>query len=154
MLCYQPMLRYLAPEMPVYGFSRSELPNQRVPAFTSTEQLADDYTARLLRRQPAGPYRLAGWSSGGLVALEVASRLEALGHAVAVVALIDTMLATGTDLPASFHERGLAQLQQLDAQAACDLMREYEPTLPPVTPTNGRLDVSTTDYFNLSLIHI
>ena len=147
-LCYQPMLRYLAPEMPVYGFSRSELPNQRVPAFTSTEQLADDYTARLLRRQPAGPYRLAGWSSGGLVALEVASRLEALGHAVAVVALIDTMLATGTDLPASFHERGLAQLQQLDAQAACDLMREYEPTLPPVTPADGRLDVSATDYFN------
>jgi amino acid adenylation domain-containing protein len=146
-LCYQTMLRYLAPDMPVYGFHRSELPNQRVPAFTSTEQLADDYVARLVQQQPTGPYHLAGWSSGGLVAMEVASRLEALGHTVAAVALIDTMLATGSDLPASFHQRGLSRLQQLDAHAACDLMREYEPSLPPVTPKDGRLDVSATDYF-------
>jgi len=147
-LCYQPMLRYLPPDMPVYGFHRKELPRQRVPAFTSTEQLADEYVARLLQRKPQGPYHLAGWSSGGLVAMEVAARLEALGHTVAVVALIDTMLATGTDLPASFHERGLEWLQQLNAQDACDLMREYENALPPVTPRDGALDVSATDYFN------
>ncbi len=147
-LCYQPMLQHLAAETPMYGFCRSELPNQRVPAFASTEQLADDYVMRLVQRQPIGPYHLAGWSSGGLVAMEVALRLEALGHTVAVIALIDTMLATGADLPSSFHERGLSQLQQLDAQAACDLMREYEGSLPPVTPGDGRLDVSATDYFN------
>lgn len=147
-LCYQPMLRHLPWDMPVYGFHRKELPRQRVPAFTSTEQLADEYVVRLLRQKPQGPYHLAGWSSGGLIAMEVAARLEALGHTVAVVALIDTMLATGTDLPASFHERGLESLQQLDAQDACDLMREYESSLPPVTPKDGLLDVSTTDYFN------
>ena len=147
-LCYQPLLQYLAADMPVYGFHRRELPNQRVPVLVSTEQLADEYLARLLQHQPAGPYYLAGWSSGGLIAMEVAARLETLGHTVAVVALIDTMLMTGGDLPAPFHARGLEQLQQLDAQAACELMREYEPALPPVTPKDGMLDISATDYFN------
>ncbi len=147
-LCYQPLLRYLDPDMPVCGFHRSELPRQRVPALLSLEQLADEYLSRLLRVQPEGPYYLAGWSSGGLLALEVAARLESLGHEVAAAMLVDTMLATGKDLPARFHEVGLAELARLPAQAACDLMREFEPTLPPVMPQDGLLAVPATDYFN------
>lgn len=147
-LCYQPLLQYLAPDMPVHGFHRRELPNQRVPMFLSVEQLADEYVSRMLEQQPDGGFYLAGWSSGGLLALEVAARLEKLGRTVAVVMLIDTMLATGTDLPAQFHEVGLPELARLSPQAACDLMREFEPTLPEVTQQDGVLHVSAADYFN------
>jgi amino acid adenylation domain-containing protein len=146
-LCYQPMLQYLPAHVPVYGFCRRELANQRTPALSSTEQLADHYLARLLQQQPQGPYWLAGWSSGGLLAMEVAVRLEALGHTVALVALIDTTLISGA-LPPSLQGRSLQQLQQLDDQAVCNLICEYESGLPPVTPTDGRLDVSAADYFN------
>jgi amino acid adenylation domain-containing protein len=147
-MCYQPLLQYLESNRPVYGFMRSEASNQRVPAFKSIEQLADEYIARLLELQPAGPYSLIGWSSGGLIAVEAAARLESRGHSVAAVLLIDTMLATGTDVPEQFREKGLHGLQQLSAQAACELMREYDPDLPMVTPVNGVLDISSADYFN------
>ncbi|HEY2550764.1 MAG TPA: amino acid adenylation domain-containing protein, partial [Streptosporangiaceae bacterium] len=38
--------------------------------------LADDYAGRIRAVQPAGPYRLGGWSMGGVVAFEIARRLE------------------------------------------------------------------------------
>jgi amino acid adenylation domain-containing protein len=147
-LCYQPLLQYLDPDMPVHGLSRSELPTQRVPALKSVEHLADEYLDRLLREQPAGPYHLAGWSSGGLLAMEIASRLEQRGESVATLALIDTMLATGTGIPANYHEAGLDHLLGLSPQAACELMRDYDSALPAVTPQDGLLDISATDYFN------
>ena len=40
--------------------------------------------------QSAGPYRLAGWSFGGLLAYEVAQQLRSAGQAVEFLALIDT----------------------------------------------------------------
>jgi amino acid adenylation domain-containing protein len=147
-VCYQPLLRHLVPGMPVCGFHRSELPNQRVPSFKSVEVLAEDYLVRLLRQQPEGPYRLAGWSSGGLLALEVASRLERMGRTVATVALIDTMLATGTGFPERFHAMGLDRLQRLSPDEACELMREYDSSLPEVQPSGDILDVPANDYFN------
>jgi amino acid adenylation domain-containing protein len=147
-LCYQPLLQHLAGDMPVHGFHRSELPNQRVPELRSIEQLADEYLPRLLQEQPDGSFYLAGWSSGGLIALEMAARLEKLGRQVAIVMLVDTMLPTGTDVPLRFHQVGLAGLAGLAPQAACDLMREFEPTLPELTPKDGMLDVPATDYFN------
>jgi thioesterase domain-containing protein len=147
-LCYQPLLKYLPPDMPVHGFHRSELPNQRVPMFKSVEQLAGEYIEQILWRQPRGPYYLAGWSSGGLIAMEVASHLEDKGETVAMVAVIDSMLSTGTDVAAEYHEKGLPSLQQLSSEEACEFMREYDPELPPVAPVNGVLEISATDYFN------
>ena len=40
--------------------------------------------------QPQGPYRLAGWSFGGLLAYEVAQQLLGLDESVAFIGLIDT----------------------------------------------------------------
>lgn len=147
-LCYQPLLQYLPPDMPVHGFHRSELSHQRVPKLLSIEQLADQYLPRMLEQQPVGPFYLAGWSSGGLLALEIAARLEKLGHPIAAVMLVDTMLATGNELPARLRDAGLATLAQLPPQAVCDLLCEFDPTLAKITPTEGRLDVPATDYFN------
>jgi len=84
-LCYQPLLRHLPPDVPVHGFHRRELPNQRVPMLLSIEQLAEQYLPRMLEQQPDGPFYLAGWSSGGLLALEIAHRLEQRGRSVAAV---------------------------------------------------------------------
>ena len=40
------------------------------------------YAAAIREVQPAGPYRIAGWSMGGIVAYEMARQLEALGEEV------------------------------------------------------------------------
>ncbi|GAB3038448.1 hypothetical protein GCM10027285_23010 [Oleiagrimonas citrea] len=147
-LCYHPMLRHLDPDIPIYGFHRKELAQQRVPAIHSIERLADEYVSRLLEEQSEGPYYLAGWSSGGLLALEVAARLEARGLDVAAIMLIDSMLAKGTEVPVHLKVRGLEAFAQASPQAACALMREFDPSLPDVTPREDLLPISTSDYFN------
>ncbi|MEV4707319.1 thioesterase domain-containing protein [Actinoplanes sp. NPDC049316] len=53
-------------------------------------------TADLVRRsQPDGPYRLIGWSGGGIVAYETARHLEAEGGIVDLVVLMDAPYRTG-----------------------------------------------------------
>uniref|UniRef100_UPI0021093EF1 non-ribosomal peptide synthetase n=1 Tax=Chitinolyticbacter albus TaxID=2961951 RepID=UPI0021093EF1 len=53
--------------------------------------MAERYIEEMLAIQPAGPYRLGGWSMGGLVAFEMACQLEARGHSVESLVLLDTL---------------------------------------------------------------
>jgi thioesterase domain-containing protein len=49
----------------------------------SLVELATRYLRDLRRQQPQGPYHLRGWSSGGIVAFEMAAQLVAAGERVA-----------------------------------------------------------------------
>src|ERR1700722_6453542 len=49
------------------------------------EDMADFYLQAILRLQPRGPYFLAGYSLGGLVALEMARTVNTRGHRVALL---------------------------------------------------------------------
>ncbi len=53
--------------------------------------LAAELVAHLRRRQPKGPYRLAGVCFGGCVALEMGNLLRQQGEVVQFLALIDTL---------------------------------------------------------------
>ncbi|KTD62092.1 non-ribosomal peptide synthetase [Legionella spiritensis] len=53
-------------------------------------ELADYYLGLIKKCQPSGPYQLAGWSLGGLLAFEVAYRLQKLGDEVEQVFLLDS----------------------------------------------------------------
>lgn len=59
-------------------------------AHRSVEAMAEDYLNAIKMRQPAGPYYLCGYSSGGLVAFEIARRLTEAGEEVGLVGLFDT----------------------------------------------------------------
>jgi thioesterase domain-containing protein len=52
--------------------------------------MAVDYIEALRVIQPEGPYLLGGWSYGGIVAFEMARKLQAQGQQVALLALIDS----------------------------------------------------------------
>ncbi|MDL4774581.1 amino acid adenylation domain-containing protein [Actinomadura xylanilytica] len=85
---YLQFQRHLGPDQPVYGlqaraFTQAELPG-------SVAEMAADYLAQIRTVQPSGPYHLAGWSLGGLVAYEMAARLQAAGEEVGLLALIDS----------------------------------------------------------------
>jgi len=69
------------------GVVRGELPH------TSIEAMAADYLREIKERQPDGPYYLCGYSSGGLVAFEIARRLSESGDAVGLVGLFDTTMS-------------------------------------------------------------
>jgi amino acid adenylation domain-containing protein len=57
---------------------------------TTVDGMAEHLLGETLRAQPEGPYLLAGYSLGGLIAYALAGRLFDLGHEVRLVGLIDT----------------------------------------------------------------
>ena len=61
------------------GFSRAR----------SLEQLAAKHVSEIKTIQPKGPYRIAGFSFGGIVALEIAHELRRLGDEIELLFLLD-----------------------------------------------------------------
>ncbi|QBG88211.1 amino acid adenylation domain-containing protein [Xanthomonas oryzae] len=94
-LYFSPLGQHIAADVPVYGLSAVAL---GAPQPHTVQELA----ARLLRHlravQPHGPYRVAGWSFGGLLAYEIATQLLAADELVEFVGLIDTYHPSQLDL--------------------------------------------------------
>jgi amino acid adenylation domain-containing protein len=83
-------LPFLEPEQPVLAL----LPRTTDGRFDregSVEALAGELLDVLRAAQPRGPYRLAGYSFGGVLAYHLAGRLREAGEVVELLALIDTM---------------------------------------------------------------
>jgi thioesterase domain-containing protein len=57
------------------------------------ETMARAHLEKILLVQPRGPYRIAGYSMGGLLAFEVASQLVNSGESVAFLGIIDSDLS-------------------------------------------------------------
>lgn len=60
--------------------------------FSDVQEMAERYTYLIRQEQPSGPYYLAGYSAGGVVALEIARRLRRAGEQIAFLGLIDSVL--------------------------------------------------------------
>jgi thioesterase domain-containing protein len=60
------------------------------PEHQRLEGMAADYAHAIIERQPKGPYRLLGWSMGGVLAMNVARLLEDGGERVSFVGLLDS----------------------------------------------------------------
>jgi thioesterase domain-containing protein len=86
-LCYLDLARELPPEQPVYAFQSPDPGDGQLPA--TVEGMAALYLRELRRVRPEGPYRLGGWSLGGLIAFEMARRLRSLQREVAFLGLLD-----------------------------------------------------------------
>jgi amino acid adenylation domain-containing protein len=87
--CLMELARALGPERPFYGLMAHGWQDGEEP-LRSVETMAERYLAAVRGVQAAGPYLLGGWSFGGLVAFEMARRLEAAGERVGLLALLDT----------------------------------------------------------------
>jgi thioesterase domain-containing protein/acyl carrier protein len=88
-LCYGDLARHLGGDQPVYGLQAPGMIEGQAP-LTSIAEMAETYLAALRRIQPAGPYRLAGYSFGGFVIFEMAQMLLARGEAVDLLVMLDT----------------------------------------------------------------
>ncbi|MEU9581112.1 amino acid adenylation domain-containing protein [Streptomyces chilikensis] len=88
---YAGLARHLGDDQPLYALQARALsePGHRP---RSVEEMADDYLERIRQVQPWGPYRLLGWSFGGIVAHAMAVRLREAGERVELLALMDAHL--------------------------------------------------------------
>ncbi len=92
LLRYAPLVRALDADVPVVGI--------RLPGADARSEIVDsiaDQAAVMLdaldTAMPHGPYRLLGWSTGGLLVWEMARLLKARGDDVEKVILVDTVMA-------------------------------------------------------------
>ncbi len=91
LLAYGPLVRQLDRDQPIVGFRLPGADGRSEPVHSIDEQ-ADRILPELLAAvAPGDGYNLVGWSTGGLLAIELASRLERLGHPVAMAAMVDTI---------------------------------------------------------------
>jgi len=101
------LARHLGEDQPVFAFQprgfdgRSLFPR-------SIEEIAKSYIDAMRLHQPRGPYYLCGLSSGGVVAFEMARRLDAEGEEVRFLGLLDSH---GGDYPK--HRKFLAKFLPL-----------------------------------------
>nr|QRW40812.1 diguanylate cyclase [bacterium] len=87
--CYAGLLGHLD-DTPVYALQARGVRRGAGPGpASSVEEMAADYAARMREVQPRGPYRVLGWSFGGLVAQAIATRLQRDGDEVELLALLD-----------------------------------------------------------------
>jgi polyketide synthase 13 len=91
---YEPLLARLPADTPMYGFERVD---------GSIEQRAAEYVPILRQMQGDGPYILAGWSLGGVLAYACAIGLARTGADVRFVGLIDAVRA-GEEIPQTKEE--------------------------------------------------
>jgi amino acid adenylation domain-containing protein len=91
---YRELTRALPTNRPIYGLERPGYESGVVEDL-SIPHLAALYLEAVRRRQPHGPYIIAGWSLGGLIAFEMARQLENAGESVAFLGLIDTRAPLG-----------------------------------------------------------
>ncbi|MEU4597844.1 polyketide synthase Pks13 [Nocardia sp. NPDC023988] len=82
-LVYEPLLKRLPADTPMYGFERVE---------GDIQERSRQYVAELRKIQGDGPYVLYGWSLGAVFALQTAQFLREEGADVRVVGLIDLAL--------------------------------------------------------------
>jgi amino acid adenylation domain-containing protein len=99
--CYAGLSAQLAPDQPLYAFQAQGL-DDGLPPLAGVDAMAGYYIEGLRRVQPRGPYRLGGWSYGGIAAFEMARRLHEQGEEIELLALLDTArpeVRDGTRMP-------------------------------------------------------
>jgi acetoacetyl-CoA synthetase len=87
-LFFRAVTERMSTDRSVYGLQARGLDPRERPQ-TRIEDMAETYVDSIRSVQPHGPYALAGYSLGGLVAFEMARRLTSLGEDVEVLDLIE-----------------------------------------------------------------
>ncbi|AWK70857.1 non-ribosomal peptide synthetase [Rhodococcus oxybenzonivorans] len=139
--CYTGFAEHIDENRPVFGIQTPAVVGEVLPG--SIEELADRYLAEVQRIQPEGPYDLAGWSIGGVIAHAMAVRLQETGQVVGSLVMLDSFAETQQSQgsgEAAVREEDTADvlsalspehLHRLTAAAHhnATLMRDYRPGL-------------------------
>ncbi|MCX4650536.1 amino acid adenylation domain-containing protein [Streptomyces microflavus] len=111
--CYAGLIRHLPADVPIYGLQAQGVGEATAdePLPTTLEELAAHYASRIREVQQEGPYRLLGWSTGGIIAHAIAAVLQEAGHEVELLAILDAYPAEGfRDLPVPDRAEALESL--------------------------------------------
>lgn len=89
---------------PIYGFQAYGSDGVQTP-LESIPEMARRYIDVMRSVQPQGPYTLAGYSGGGIVAYEMAQQLKQVGESVDLVIMFDTIHPQAHEVPNRITDR-------------------------------------------------
>jgi len=90
-LMFQTLAANMDKDQPIYGLQARGLNGEAKP-LDRIEAMAAHYISEILEQNPDGPYILAGYSFGGLIAFEMAKQLQAMGKEIAMLGVFDTVI--------------------------------------------------------------
>ncbi|PXX66691.1 non-ribosomal peptide synthase protein (TIGR01720 family)/amino acid adenylation domain-containing protein [Nocardia tenerifensis] len=129
--CYAGLARYVPASRPIFGLQSPALSEDGYLPDSLTE-MASRYVAEIRAVQPHGPYRLLGWSLGGVLAHAIATELQAAGEQVALLAMLDSHPDIDvTDFHAAIREA----LSELGISAGQEAGSAFDPVA--LLPTDG-----------------
>ncbi|MFF1410922.1 amino acid adenylation domain-containing protein, partial [Streptomyces sp. NPDC058289] len=105
--CYSPLAGIASPEHSVHALQARGMDGKDALP-DSLRDMAADYVRQIRGVQESGPYRLMGWSFGGVVAHEMAVQLRAQGEQVEILALLDSYLVQPAEAPLPLTEEEVA----------------------------------------------
>jgi amino acid adenylation domain-containing protein len=94
-LLFNALAMNLDADQPVYGLQAKGLNGIDKP-LDNMEEIAANYIAEIVAKNPDGPYALAGFSLGGIIAYEMARQLIEAGKEVRMLAMFDTHVTQTT----------------------------------------------------------
>jgi len=106
------LAQHLDADQPVYALAASGLVIGETPRASITE-MATVYLEAIRHVQVVGPYTVAGWSLGGMIAYEIAHQLLAAGETVNFVGMIDT--GSSAFLRAQWRTKNVAEFDECRA---------------------------------------
>lgn len=94
--CYYSLIEALPPNYSLYAIQAAGILDGLAPLRT-IEELAACYESLIQTIQPTGPYYLAGWSFGGIIAYDLACRLTKRNEKIQFLGLIDSLFSWGRE---------------------------------------------------------
>jgi len=88
-LFFNTLAKNMDHDQPVYGLQAKGLNGIDEP-LEKIEDMAAYYISEIVKRNPKGPYAIAGFSFGGIIAFEMAKQFKAMGKEVKMLAMFDT----------------------------------------------------------------
>jgi acyl transferase domain-containing protein/thioesterase domain-containing protein len=88
-LNFQKLAQNVGSQQPFYGLQAQGVDGS-LPALTSIEEMATLYLEAIRSVWPSGPFLLGGYSGGGVVAYEIAHKLQAAGEQVPLIVFMDS----------------------------------------------------------------
>jgi len=154
-LCYNELSQHLGRKQPFYAL-QSRVLFGATPSI-SIREMAEEYLAEIQTVQAHGPYRIGGWSLGGLIAFEIGCLMREQGEDVDLLAIVDsyplnlTEHAEITDTSDLFYgmlmelgstfgrDLGITKedLEKLDVSESIDLILHRAQTAEMVPPEVG-----------------
>lgn len=116
----------------VWGIRSVGLDGRESPLRT-VDAMAERYTRDVLQLQPHGPYFLSGYCMGGVIAYEMARRLQDLGEEVAMVATFDTSLRADGRNPLA-GSAGPWDLESVKRRSAIEIISRLSSSRPVQDP--------------------